>query len=140
MHARSVLLVAVVAAAFAGVAVLRAHDRAPTEVTPAATVGLPRLVDLGSDKCVACRAMVPVLDQLRSDHCGALDVVFIDVWKEPERAEPYGVRVIPTQIFVGPDGGELARHEGFLSAAEIEARFAELGRPLGGVGGSGLRR
>lgn len=135
MNARYAVL-AVVVAAFAGVAVLRARDRAPAEIAATPTAGLPRLVELGSDKCVACKAMEPVLAELRRDHAASLDVVFIDVWKEPERAEPFGVRVIPTQVFQGPGGVELGRHEGFFSAAQIAARFGELGHPVV-VGGGG---
>ena len=135
MNTRYAVL-AVVVAAFAGVAVLKVRDRAPAESAPAPTAGLPRLVELGSDKCAACKAMAPVLDELRRDHATALDVVFIDVWKEPQRAEPFGVRVIPTQVFQGPGGVELARHEGFFSAAQIEARFGELGHAIGGGAGA----
>ena len=140
MNARHGVL-AVVVAAFAAVAVLRARDRVPAEIaaTPP-TDGLPRLVELGSDKCAACKAMEPVLDELRRDHAAALDVVFIDVWKEPQRAEPFAVRVIPTQVFQGPGGVELGRHEGFFSAAQIEARFSELGHAIGGGAGAEVQQ
>lgn len=90
----------------------------------------PKLVELGSDSCASCRAMFPVLDELRSEHAGTLEVEFIDVWKSPESAQPYGVRVIPTQVLLAPDGTELARHEGFYAADAIRTRFAELGHEL----------
>ena len=130
MNAKLAVL-AVVVAAFAGVAVLKGRDRAPAESVATPSADRPRLVELGSDKCAACKAMAPVLDELRRDHAAALDVVFIDVWKEPQRAEPFGVRVIPTQVFQGPGGVELARHEGFFSAAQIRVRFGELGHAIG---------
>lgn len=99
--------------------------------TPAAPVkGVPRLVDLGADRCVPCKAMAPILDQLRSDYAGRLEVVFIDVWKRPDAARANGVRMIPTQIFYGADGRELARHEGFIDREQILARWRALGVEL----------
>jgi thioredoxin 1 len=91
---------------------------------------LPRLVDLGAGKCIPCKAMAPILDQLRVDYEGRLDVRFIDVWKTPDEAQPYGLRVIPTQIFYSADGRELARHEGFISREEILSTWQSLGVEL----------
>ena len=97
-------------------------------VSPAAK---PRLIELGADSCASCKAMVPVLAELREEHAGELRVDFIDVWKFPAEAEPFHLRVIPTQVFLAPDGSELARHEGFYAADAIRERWASLGFPLG---------
>ncbi|MCE9634765.1 MAG: thioredoxin family protein [Planctomycetes bacterium] len=128
---KNLVVLGAVVLAFAAVAVLRSRDRRADDGAPHPRDGLPRLIERGSDKCASCKAMEPVLDELRRDHAAALDVVFIDVWKSPERAEPFGVRVIPTQVFVAPGGAELGRHEGFFSAAQIRARFDEFGYALG---------
>lgn len=97
---------------------------------PALAAPRPRLVELGSDKCASCKAMSPVLDALRAAHPATLQVDFIDVFKDPEQAEAFKVRIIPSQAFLAPDGRELYRHTGFFSAAAIEAKWAELGFPL----------
>ncbi len=91
---------------------------------------VPRLVDLGAGKCIPCKAMAPVLEQLRADYAGRMDVVFIDVWQRPEQAQAYGIHMIPTQIFYGADGRELARHEGFIDREQILARWKGLGVEL----------
>ena len=91
---------------------------------------LPRLVDVGAGKCIPCKAMAPILEQLRVDYAGRLEVTFIDVWKSPERAEPYRIQLIPTQIFYGADGRELARHQGFMSREEIVAQWKAVGVEL----------
>ncbi len=87
-------------------------------------------MDLGAGKCIPCKAMAPILDQLRSDYAGRLDVMFIDVWQRPEEARAYGINMIPTQIFYGADGRELARHEGFIDREQILARWKALGVEL----------
>ena len=102
-----------------------ASTRAPA-VSPSPRA-LPRLLDLGADKCVACKMMVPVLADLRKAHAGRLTVDFIDVWKDPDAARRHKVETIPTQIFFGPDGRELYRHAGFIGRDEIVKKFGELG-------------
>ncbi|MCE5273096.1 thioredoxin family protein [bacterium] len=118
------IILAVVLLAVAGALVLK--QRSGAEGGSVAR-DLPRLVDLGADKCVPCRMMAPVLEELRTECRGRLDVVFIDVWKDRGAGEKYGISVIPTQVFFDPEGRELFRHEGFISKADILAKWAELG-------------
>jgi thioredoxin 1 len=92
---------------------------------------LPRLVDLGADKCVPCKMMAPILEELKTEKAAYFSVQFIDVWKYPELAKPYDIRVIPTQIFFAPDGEELFRHEGFFSREEILGKWTDLGYETG---------
>lgn len=91
------------------------------------STNLPRLVDLGADKCIPCKLMAPILDELKKDYAGRLEVEFIDVWKNREQAERYGVKMIPTQIFYAADGQELHRHQGFIGREDILAQWRELG-------------
>jgi thioredoxin 1 len=88
---------------------------------------LPRLVDLGADKCIPCKMMAPILEELKKDYAGTINVEFIDVWKEPDRAKEYGVAIIPTQIFFDASGKELFRHEGFFSKEDILGKWKEFG-------------
>ncbi len=88
--------------------------------------GLPRLVDVGADKCIPCKMMAPILEELRAEYAGSLEVIFVDVWKKPEEGEKYGVRMIPTQIFYDASGKELYRHLGFMSKEDILKKLQEL--------------
>ncbi len=108
-----------------------ADESAKTAGTNApAKAALPRLVDLGADKCIPCKMMAPVLKELKQEYAGRLEVVFIDVWKAPDAGKAYGIHLIPTQIFYDPSGKELFRHEGFFSKADILAKWKELGVSL----------
>jgi len=120
------------AALMAAVTTVAAAEATPVVATSASTnapakAKLPRLVDLGADKCIPCKKMAPILEELKKDYAGRLDVEFIDVWKKPDAAKPYKVRLIPTQIFFGADDKELFRHEGFFSREDILAKWKELG-------------
>jgi len=87
---------------------------------------LPRLVDLGADKCIPCKMMAPILEELKKEYIGIFNVEFIDVWKNPDKAKKYGIKIIPTQIFFDIAGKELFRHEGFFSREDILAKWKEL--------------
>ncbi|MFC1765821.1 thioredoxin family protein, partial [Planctomycetota bacterium] len=94
--------------------------------------GRPRLVDLGATECIPCKKMAPILDELKAEYTGRMDVDFIDVW-QPEnqaQAEIYGIQSIPTQVFLDPNSQELWRHVGFISKGDILAKWHEFGYDL----------
>lgn len=96
-----------------------------------AAESLPKLVDVGADKCIPCIKMAPILDKLKEDFVGRMDVNFVDAWKNRQEAAKYGVRMIPTQIFYAPDGSELYRHTGFYGREGILSKWRELGYEFG---------
>jgi len=88
---------------------------------------LPRLIDLGADKCIPCKMMAPILEELKKEYAEIFNVEFIGVWKNPDAGKKYGIRLIPTQIFFDTSGKELFRHEGFFSKEDILAKWKEFG-------------
>lgn len=102
---------------------------ASTAVAPSDTgeKKLPKLLDLGAKKCIPCKMMAPILEEMTKDYAGRMEVEFIDVWENAAAGQKYGIRSIPTQIFYGPDGQELFRHEGFISKEDILAKWSEFG-------------
>ncbi len=103
------------------------ETRTPVSTNAPAKSALPRLVDLGADKCVPCKMMAPILKELKTEFEGQLEVEFIDVWKKPDASKPYKINLIPTQIFYDANGKELFRHEGFFSKEDILAKWKEFG-------------
>jgi len=85
------------------------------------------MVDLGAKSCVPCKMMAPILEKLEKDYKDRAAIVFIDVWKDPEQAKQYGVRVIPTQIFYDRQGKEVLRHTGFMSEEAIVTQLKKMG-------------
>lgn len=137
--AKAFIIVAVVALAAIALASKRGNKvtRAPAPVAPAETAAkvsqpLPRLVDLGAGKCIPCKKMAPILEELKRDHAGRLVVEFIDVWENPGASDKYNINLIPTQIFYDAAGKELWRHEGFFGKEDILAKWKEFGVDLGG--------
>ena len=71
--------------------------------------------------------MAPILDELKKEYAGKLEVEFIDVWKNPDAGKLYEIQMIPTQIFFDTSGKELFRHTGFYGKDDILAKWKELG-------------
>jgi thioredoxin 1 len=98
-----------------------------TSAVSDAAAKLPRLLDLGANKCIPCKAMTPILEGLKKEYAGKLNVEFIDVWQNEDAGKKYGVEIIPTQIFFDAAGKELFRHTGFFGKEDILAKWKELG-------------
>lgn len=118
-----------------GLALLAASALAAEDAQPA----LPRLVDLGAGKCIPCKQMKPILDELKRDYADQFETVFIDVWENREEGPKYGIRIIPTQIFFDAAGKERFRHEGFMAKKDILAKWRELGVELKEPAATGKR-
>jgi len=99
----------------------------PTPLNQQSGSALPKLIDLGATKCIPCKMMAPILEELKKEYAGKMDVEFIDVWENPNAGQSFGIKLIPTQIFFAPDGKELFRHEGFFSREDILGKWKELG-------------
>lgn len=93
--------------------------------------GKPVFIEIGAKSCIPCQMMQKVMDELRSNYPGKLDIVFHDLEIDDTPAQKYGISVIPTQVLLSPDGQELFRHEGFYPTDEIVAKWKELGYDLG---------
>ncbi len=85
------------------------------------STALVTMYELGSKRCIPCKAMKKVMDSLEVRYPKGVDIVFHDVWS-PE-GKPYikefGVRSIPTQVFHDASGKEIFRHEGFFALDKI---------------------
>jgi thioredoxin 1 len=66
--------------------------------------GLPIIIDFGADSCLPCKEMAPVLKELNEELQGKAIIKFVDVWKNPDFAEDYPIRAIPTQVFFDAKG------------------------------------
>jgi thioredoxin 1 len=114
-------------AVFAQKAVPRQKDAPNPGTTASAPQSLPLLVDVGADKCIPCVKMAPILEDLKKEYEGILEVKFVDVWKKPEEAKKYQIMGIPTQIFYDASGKELGRHMGFIDKEGILEGFKHFG-------------
>ncbi|MEA5030800.1 MAG: thioredoxin family protein [Sphaerochaeta sp.] len=76
----------------------------PLDLDRLKSYGLPILLDFGADSCAPCKEMAPILKDLNARLQGKAIIRFIDVWKYPELANGFPIRVIPTQMFFDMEG------------------------------------
>jgi len=78
-------------------------------------------IELGSVKCIPCKMMQPIMEEIKEEYRGQVEVVFYDVWTSEGRpyAEKYRIRAIPTQVFLDKDGNEYYRHQGYFPKDEL---------------------
>jgi thioredoxin 1 len=77
------------------------------------------MLELGSVGCIPCEQMKPVMEKLRTNYRGKLEVLFVDVSRDREAARRFHVFAIPTQVFLDKSGEEFHRHMGFYGYEEI---------------------
>ena len=85
------------------------------------------LVDFGSNSCIPCRQMRPILHEIRKEHSGKAEVLVIDVYKYQNLAREHKIRMIPTLIFFDLNGKEVHRHQGFMSKKAILEQLNKMG-------------
>jgi thioredoxin 1 len=79
-------------------------------------------IELGSVNCIPCKQMQPVMKAIEESYGEQVKVIFYDVWTKEQKpyAEKYGIKLIPTQVFLDEKGKEFFRHEGFYPEKEID--------------------
>ena len=85
------------------------------------------MLEIGSVGCIPCDKMKAVMDKLRTEYKDKLEVIFIDVRKDKENKQRFGVTMIPTQVFLDKDGKEFHRHIGYYAFEEIVPMLKKLG-------------
>lgn len=58
------------------------------------------LIDFYADWCEPCKMLAPIIEEIKKETEGFLKVVKINVDEYPELAAQYGVRSIPTLVYV----------------------------------------
>ena len=99
-------------------------ERLPKEV---AKISLPKLIDFGANRCIPCKKMAPILQDLTEEYQGRVIIKVIEVYQEKELTRINGIRAIPTQIFFDAKNREVYRHVGFMSKEEIIKIFGKMG-------------
>jgi len=88
---------------------------------------LVTFIELGSTKCIPCQKMEPILKAIEQEYSDQIRVVFYDVWQDKTPGKKYGIRLIPTQVFLDKNGNEFFRHEGFFPKEEIDNLLSSKG-------------
>jgi thioredoxin 1 len=89
--------------------------------------GKPTLAEFGWRKCIPCKDMRPILEELDREYKNQLNVLIVEIPLQEALTEKYGVNVMPVQIFFDNKGKEIARHAGFLPKSDVLAALQKMG-------------
>ncbi|WWO98762.1 MAG: thioredoxin TrxA [Candidatus Dasytiphilus stammeri] len=83
------------------------------------------LVDFWAEWCGPCKVLAPILDEIADEYFGRLNVAKLNVDNNPNTAQKYGIRGIPT-LLVFKNGEVLASKVGSLSKGQIKEFLAPI--------------
>jgi len=64
----------------------------------------PCMIDFYADWCQPCKMVAPILEELAKEYNGSLDIYKVDTEAEQELASIFGIRSIPSLLFVPKEG------------------------------------
>ncbi len=80
---------------------------------------LPAIVDFYATWCGPCKALGPVIDDLAKEYEGKILIYKVDVDQNEELSRAFGIRSIPTLLFI-PKDGEPSMSAGAPSKAQLK--------------------
>lgn len=131
MADRLLLTVLIIGVGFAAYGALRQWDlyRARTRIdhqdpiTEPIRIGQPAILYFTADWCMACKAQQqPALDKLRA-MVDDVAIIQVDVEKEPDAAERWGVMSLPTTYVLNHHGQATAVNYGVASASKLKQQL-----------------
>lgn len=84
----------------------------------------PAIVDFYATWCGPCKALGPSLEELADEYSGKLDIYKVDVDKEQELSAAFGIRSVPTLLFI-PAEGQPSMSSGAPSRAQLKQIIEE---------------
>lgn len=85
----------------------------------------PAVIDFWAEWCGPCRMIAPIVDELAAEYDGRVVIGKCDVETNDEIAMKYGIRNIPTLIFL--KGGEVVdKQVGAASKDALKAKIENL--------------
>lgn len=82
----------------------------------------PLVIDFWATWCGPCRAIAPIVEELAKEYDGKVVVGKCDVEENDDIASEFGIRNIPTLIFI-KDGQITDKLVGAVSKAKIEEKI-----------------
>jgi thioredoxin len=64
----------------------------------------PAIIDLYADWCAPCKAVAPILEELKDEYGDKLDIFKVNTEEQRELSSVFGIQSIPSLLFIPTDG------------------------------------
>ncbi|AFM27982.1 thioredoxin family protein [Desulfomonile tiedjei] len=88
---------------------------------------VPILLEFGRGWCIPCKYMKPILEEMAKAYAGKAIVTTVDMDVNKDLVRSFNIRMMPTQVFLMPDGREFFRNEGTFEREQIAKVFQDMG-------------
>lgn len=85
----------------------------------------PAIIDFYADWCGPCKMVAPILEELSKEYDGKLDIYKVDTEAEQELAAMFGIRSIPSLLFI-PKDAQPQMAQGALPKESFKQAFKEV--------------
>jgi thioredoxin len=85
----------------------------------------PAIIDFYADWCGPCKVIAPILEELAEEYSDKIYIYKIDTEKEQELAALFGIRSIPSLLFI-PMEGKPQMAQGVLPKSEFKKAIDEV--------------
>jgi thioredoxin 1 len=85
----------------------------------------PCIIDFYADWCGPCKMVAPILEELATEYGDKLNIYKVDTEQEIELASAFGIRSIPSLLFV-PKAGQPQMAMGALPKETLEKAFKDV--------------
>ena len=82
----------------------------------------PTLLDFHATWCGPCKTLAPILEEVKTELKGSIRILKIDVDKNPEVADKYKIRGVPTMILF-KDGEIVWRESGVIDRKTLVSKI-----------------
>ncbi len=65
---------------------------------------IPCIIDFYADWCGPCKTVAPILEELSDEYAGKVNIYKVNTEQEQELAGAFGIKSIPSMLFVPMDG------------------------------------
>ena len=86
---------------------------------------LPSIVEFYATWCGPCKMLAPILEELSHEYSGKIKIYKVDVDKEMELSNAFGINSIPA-IYFFPKTGHPVRTEGFIPKNELSKAIQQV--------------
>ncbi len=80
----------------------------------------PALIDFYASWCGPCKMLAPILDELTEEYAGRVDIYKVNVEEEEELSALFGIRSVPSLLFI-PMSGKPQLAQGAMTKAALKS-------------------